>query len=171
MFFCGLNETFETLIQTRRELICPFEFLFPLIYCFRGFDSIHSFFMFVYHKYHLVERLFPNGVKSGNRERERERERERVVKPTVHIPEDYHVALPALQQKIGHHFRFFKQNASASNKSDITMAHSVIVSSPTGVLLQFLVILNTSDNNFLIINLVTHFKSFLRKLMCSQALN
>ena len=51
---------------------------------------LHLLFMFVHHKFHLGERLFPIEVKADNRKI--------VVKPNVHLHDEDLAALPALEK-------------------------------------------------------------------------
>ena len=81
--------------------------------------------MFVYHKFHLSERLFPNVVKADNRKI--------AVKPHIHLPEEHLTALPALGKKQGN--RFSQRVAvPGSKKLAASMVQSVIGNGPIGVI-------------------------------------
>ena len=83
-------------------------------------------FMFVYHDFHLSERLCPNVVKADNLKI--------AVKPHVYFPEK-HLTLPALEKKLAHRFLFSQRLAvPVSKKPATSLAQSVIGNGPTGVI-------------------------------------
>ena len=78
------------------------------IFVFVVSTGLQLLFMFAYHLYHIADRLFPTPMKNANKKRI-------AVKPTLYVPEEHLVAIPALKQSMEEHFCFFfHTNASAS---------------------------------------------------------
>ena len=103
----------------------PFKLSFTLtVIVFVVSTVLHMLFMFAYHKFHLSERLFSIVVKADNRKI--------AVKPHVHVPEEQLIALPALEQNVGHRFRFPQRIAvPVAMNPGTPMAQSVNGNAPT----------------------------------------
>ena len=99
----------------------PFKVSFTLtIVVFIVSTILHLLFMYIYHKYHLADRLFPKKLIKNKFN----------VKPSLDVPDEHKEALPDLQKSLGHRFSFRvpskNQTIHLQKPSTSFMADSVI---------------------------------------------
>ena len=82
---------------------------------------LHLLFMYIYHKYHLADRLFSKKLMNKKIK----------LKPCFEIPEKHKDDFPELEKRMGHRFKFFpsfptRQSLHFEKQSPSTMAESII---------------------------------------------
>ena len=82
---------------------------------------LHLLFIYIYHKYHLADRLFSKKLMNKKIK----------LKPCFEIPEKHKDDFPELEKRMGHRFKFFhsfptRQSIHFDKQSPSTMAESII---------------------------------------------
>ena len=103
----------------------PFKVSFTLtIVVFVVSTVLHLLFMYIYHKYHLADRLFPKQLIKNK------------VKTRLDVPEEHEGALPDLEKRLGHRFSFWvpskNKTVHLQQPSTSFMTASVIGHCPDG---------------------------------------
>ena len=125
----------------------PFKVSFTLtVTVFIVSTVLHLLFMYIYHKYHLADRLFPKKLINNKFK----------VKPRLDIPDEHKDALPDLEKSMGHRFSFFqvpskRQSIQLEKPSTSLLNQSIIGTSMDG---------NTPLSNSTIENVRSHLNQF-----------